>query len=322
MRPIYQKHKFDGRILADIEPLCRLDNWHAPLAVIADFAIIAAAIAAVHVFGWIAYPISVIIIGSRQRALSTMVHEATHGTLARSKILAGTIATVFSGYLIFSTLNAYKASHVAGHHGRFGSPDLDPDYKYMLDKGVYDTDDGRTYFFKTFIKPLLLGNVPSYLAYVVKARTFSAANRYSRLENIALCAYWAAIVGCALIFGQATNLLLFWIIPFLTTYQIIGWFIELAEHSPLMGNPIDLHKTRNRHSHWLERFLTGMHGESYHLAHHLRPRVPFWKMAQLHDVLLRDPDYREWDSRCGGIFLSDNGAPTVVSTLIARSRAS
>jgi len=322
MRPTRKKHKLDRRIVAEIEALCTLDNWHAAIAVATDLAIIAAAIAAAQVFGWIVYPISVVVIGSRQRALSTMVHEAAHGTLARNRTFAGIVATVFSGYLVFTTLNAYKASHVAGHHGRFGNPELDPDYKYMLRKGVYDTDDRKTYIWRTFIKPLLLGNVPSYLAYVVKARSFSVANRSSRLENLALCTYWTAILACAVVFDQATNLFLFWIVPFLTSYQIIGWFIELAEHAPLMASPDDLHRTRNRHSHWLERFLTGMHGESYHLAHHLRPRVPFWRMAQLHRILLRDPEYRHWDSQCGGIFLSDNGAPTVVSTLIARFRQS
>ncbi|HJR72302.1 MAG TPA: fatty acid desaturase family protein [Luteimonas sp.] len=319
MKPIARKHKFDRSILDDAERLCGLDNWHAPAALIADYAVIAAAIAAVYVIGWVAYPFSIVLIGSRQRALATMVHEASHGTLARSRWMAGAIATVFSGYLIFTTLSAYRVSHVAGHHGRFGDPDLDADYKYMLEKGVYETGERRRYAWKTLIKPLLLGNVPSYLAYIVKARTFSDAHRHSRLENVALCVYWALILGCAFAFDQVFNLLLFWIVPFLTTYQIIGWFIELAEHAPLMGNAVDLQRTRNRHSHWLEHFLTGMHGESYHLAHHLRPRVPFWRMKQLHRILLRDPDYARWDSQCGGILFSSNGAPTVVSALIARS---
>lgn len=128
------------------------------------------------------------------------------------------------------------------------------------------------------------------------------------------------IIGCASIFGHTLNLLFFWIVPFLTTFQILGWFIELAEHAPYMNNRLDVHMTRNRHSHWFEQFLTGIHGEAYHLAHHLRPRVPFWKMAELHRILLRDPDYRQWDSQCGGIFLSENGAPSVISLLIEQCR--
>ena len=73
--------------------------------------------------------------------------------------------------------------------------------------------------------------------------------------------------------------------------------------------------SRNRNSHWLERALTGIHGESYHLAHHLWARVPFWKMRELNDILRQDDEYRAHDDRCGGILLSSNGAPSVVELL-------
>ncbi|WP_196799115.1 fatty acid desaturase [Burkholderia cepacia] len=112
-----------------------MDNWHAPAAISIDFAVIAAAIFATHSLGWIVYPISIVVIGSRQRALSTMVHEAAHGTLTRNNRFARILSTVFSGYLVFSVLNAYKASHVMCHHGRFGDPEFDTDYQYMLEKG-------------------------------------------------------------------------------------------------------------------------------------------------------------------------------------------
>jgi len=320
MRLDTQKHEFDRHLLSEIEKISVLDNWHSLLAVTIDYSIIAIAIAAKHFIGWAIYPLSVIVIGSRQRALATIVHEAAHGTLARNKILSLILATLFSGYLIFSTFNAYKASHVAGHHGSFGDPELDADYRYMLKKGVYDIKGERRYVWEIFIKPFLLGNVPSYLAYLMKARSLSVENRSARLENILLGAYWLVIVLVALALRQAHNLLLFWIVPFLTSFQVIGWFIELAEHGPLMRNSINLRMTRNRHSHWLEQFLTGMHGENYHLAHHLRPRVPFWKMPALHRILLRDPAYQQWDSQCGGIFASNNGAPSVISFLMNQCR--
>lgn len=311
-------YKFSPGLSSEIKALCRLDNWHAPLAVIMDFAVIALAIVATQGLGWIFYPVALVLIGSRQRALTTIVHEAAHGTLCRSKTLSFVLATVCSGYLIFQTQRAYQASHVAGHHGRFGDPEHDPDYRYMRSKGVYDIRDRKRLTWQLFIKPCLLCNVPSYLGYLVRDRSFSVRGGATNLENVALCAYWLLVMSVALAFGQGLNLLLFWFVPLLTTFQIIGWFIELAEHAPLMENEISLHTTRNRNSHWLELFLTGMHAESYHLAHHLRPRVPFWRLKKLHQILLRDPQYRDWDSRCGGIFFSSNGALSVFSLLRQR----
>lgn len=318
MRRTYRKHKFDSNICMDVAPLYELDNWHAPLALLFDFAVIAAAFLATRALGWAVYPVAILIIGSRQRALSTIVHEAAHGTLCRSRALAGLLATVFSGFPLLSTLKAYKSSHLAGHHGCFGAPNLDPDYQYMVSKGVYDIRDERRLTWEIIVKPFLLLNVPSYLMYVIRARSFSVGNHAVAREHFALCAYWIIIVGCALRFGQGWNLLLFWIIPLLTTFQVIGWFIELAEHSPLMRNGINLHMTRNRNSSLVELFLTGMHAESYHLAHHLWPRVPFWNMAKLHRVLLRDPDYWRWNNSSGGIFFSSNRAPSVIALLQQR----
>lgn len=318
MKRMYMKHRFDPSVIMRIRTLYRLDNWHAIAALALDYTIIATAMLAVHVIGWPAYPFAVVVIGARQRALSTIVHEAAHGTLARSKALTRLLSTVGSGYLVFTTPDAYKASHVTYHHGRFGDPMLDTDFRYMLDMGVYRIGSRKAYVWRTIVKPLLLGNVPSYIAYLAKARTLSLASGNGRLEAAMLCAFWAIVIAVAVAMGQLTNLLLFWIVPFLTTFQVIGWFIELAEHAPLMHNRSDLHMTRNRHSHWLEQFLTGMHGENYHLAHHLQPRVPFWRMGELHRILLHDPHYRQWDSQCGGIFLSENSAPSVMTLLSLR----
>ena len=55
---------------------------------------------------------------------------------------------------------------------------------------------------------------------------------------------------------------------------------------------------------------------SYHLAHHLFPRVPFWHMPQLNKLLRRDAVYRACDDACGGIFLSSNDAPSLVAQMV------
>jgi fatty acid desaturase len=322
MKHIYAKHPFDPSIAEDIKALYLLDNWHAPVALALDYGVIALAMWCAHWGGWLLYPLAVLVIGARQRALATMVHEAAHGTLARSKKLARLLATVFSGYLVGSTLTTYRASHVTCHHGHFGEASMDTDYRYMLEKGVYAAAPRHAYLWRMIAKPLLLGNVPSYIFYLIKARMFNLARHQDRHEALALCAYWIVLVAGAIVIGQGTNLLLFWVMPFLTSFQVIGWFIELAEHAPLMENRLDLYMTRNRHSHWLEHFLTGMHSENYHLAHHLQPRVPFWHMDRLHRILQRDPHYRRWDNQCGGIFASSNGAPSTIALLARRCEPS
>ena len=70
-----RRHKFDPAIVKRVRALYGLDNYHGPLALLSDYLVIAAAFYSCVVFGWIAYPFAVLVIGSRQRALATMTHE-------------------------------------------------------------------------------------------------------------------------------------------------------------------------------------------------------------------------------------------------------
>lgn len=311
----YRRHQFGREIREQARRLYPLDNCHGLLAVTADFAVLGAAIAATLASGWALYPLAILVIGSRQRALATILHEAAHGTLARSRTLSFVLGTFFSGYLVFSTLFSYRQSHVVRHHGKFGDPELDDDYRYMLTKGVYAKSSPIGYVLRIFVRPLLLLDVPSYLLYVIRSRLLPTTSN-GGLECLLMIGYWAALVMTAVHFQVFDEVVLFWIVPFLTSFQVIGWFIELAEHAPLMEKSVDIEMTRNRNSHWLEMLLTGMHGENYHLAHHLWPRVPFWRMRELHQILLADSEYARLDRCAGGIFLSSNRAPSVLTELL------
>lgn len=103
----------------------------------------------------------------------------------------------------------------------------------------------------------------------------------------------------------------------MTAFQIITWFIELAEHYPFARYAkTDLYATRNRFSHPVEAFFTAMHSENFHLIHHLFPGVPFWNLKRAHQVLLDDPKYAKINAGFGGIFLSGNYAKSKWGKLI------
>lgn len=295
--------------------LYELDNFHGPIAVLTNIVIVATVIWATLTISWLLYPVALVVIGSRQRAFATMTHEATHRTLARSQGLNRLLGTVFGGYLVWSTFSAYHSSHVRGHHGTFGNPALDADYIYMIERGLYEPANRRQRFVAFVLKPLILSYVYSYLKYIWKFR-IAPTDRAAAREARVLVAYWILIGTTLGVIGYLPYFLAFWVIPFLTTFQVIGWFIELSEHGPLMKNGRMLEMTRNRNSHWLEAAFTAMHNEHLHLVHHLCPGVPFWNLPKLHRILLTDADYRAWDDRSGGIFLSSNGALSAVSLIV------
>ena len=314
MSEFCQHHKFEESIKHDIQPLLLLDNYHGILAVLTNYLILSAVIYLTIKSYYILYPLSILIIGSRQRALATMLHESSHHTLAANRKLSFILGTIFSGYLIFSTYSAYKHTHVRLHHGQFGNSEQDDDYKYMLSRHVYEKTSPENYIKRFFLIPLLSISSPKHILFLMKSRLF-VKNKNNRYEMTVLCFYWLLFFIVAIKLDILLQLILFWIIPYFTTFQLINWFIELSEHAPLMKNGIDIEMSRNRNSHWLEHMLTGMHNENYHLAHHLWPIVPFWNIKKLHHVLIRDTKYAKLNNQFGGIFLSSNRAAPLIIAL-------
>lgn len=228
------------------------------------------------------------------------------------------MGTFFSGYFVLQTMGSYRESHVRFHHGHFGDPELDPDYQFAIEAGWYDRSQSLEKFtIHNIVLPFLLAKVPSYLYSLIEHRLL---DKHHRQETMVMIVYLGVIGSLFIGFGWGKYILLFWIVPYLTTFQIIGWFIEMSEHYPLMNNSINLYKTRNRHSHWLEIFLTGMHNESYHLVHHLNPTIPFWNVPKAHQIYLQDKKYAQFDRQAGGIFISANNAPSLIQSAIANLR--
>lgn len=317
--------RLSPQIRRDLRKLCRLDNHHAVIAIAFDYAVIAVSVyLCVGVSFWL-YPLSLVLIGSTQRALVNILHESSHKVLAKNSTLNVILGTVCSGHLVFHLYNAYRSSHIGLHHRYLGDADRDPDYSFHREIGIYDpASSNRAFFLRNLLFAVLGLRSVEYLRYVVQDRLLFRGDQVTvsmpldiRVERCVLAAVWAAVlVPCALV-GCWLDLVLFWIVPLLTTAVAIGWLSELAEHYPLPeSEQRQILMTRNRHGWPLERFLLGRHKDNYHLVHHLNTGVPFWNMKMAHHVLLGDPAYACWDGLWAGIVTrgrGERGRETVVS---------
>ncbi|WP_235445083.1 fatty acid desaturase family protein [Streptomyces sioyaensis] len=312
----YTMYRFPGAVESGIKELNKPDNWHVLAAWVEDAVWMAGCVLLCVLGSYWFYPLAALLIGARQRGLSTLLHDCAHGVGIANRTLQMTVGTVLTAYPIFQQHYAYKVSHVYTHHPRLGSPDLDPDLRFFIEQGAYRRSATGSYVRRVVLMPLLGSQTWGYLRYLIRNRyrvlkgaekPSTAANPVQRrkklLDRIGFWGFWATVVGFAWYGGWLTGLLLFWVIPYLTSFQILGWYIELSEHTPLVrDSAVDLYMTRNRKSRLWERLLTGIHNDHYHLEHHLDPRTPFYNLAKAREIRMNDPEYAAVDVQFGGLF--------------------
>lgn len=303
------KYRFSPEIRQSLKPLLQLNNWRGVLGVTGDYVVIAFAVFLSLQSYWF-YPLSVLLIGSRQRALTSILHEACHLTLARHRGLNNFLGRWMAGCAVFQSYDAYRKSHVVNHHCFLGDPDRDPDYINCIETGLAAVRTPREFMRGFVLKTILLGNVPNYLKYLFVNRLAAITRNPVEMVGLLLVQglIFAALQASAGIYGY----LLFWLVPLLTSFQVVGWLSEIAEHYRLYERKSSLEMTRNRFPAWWERIFIGMHGDNYHQTHHLFAGIPFWNLKRAHAVLLNDPAYRALNEFNGGIVSAPGGRKSVL----------
>lgn len=342
-QPVKKRHRFDRDIHAQLKPLYQLDNVHSVLAWLYDVSVILGTIIIVvlshqlnPVLSYMLYPLAVLVIGARQRAFATLLHESSHKTLARNRTLNYLLGTLGSGFWIFQAWMPYRSSHVGKHHRYLGDPEADPDIRFYISQGLLERIDDQHYLRRQILRTLIGFRTVAYMRYLLLYRIFPQylfeslddvpeqlivkkrlERRLSALEYLGFVGFWV-VIGLLLTWSSLWGVfLLLWIVPYLTSFQVIGWFIEVCEHYPLTtSSDYDIYMTRNRFGNRIENFFTGLHGERWHLLHHLLPGMPFWNLPAAHRILMADPTYREVNQRSGGIFTQGtNAAPSILATI-------
>jgi fatty acid desaturase len=236
----FERYSFNPEIRKELRRCFELDNWHGLLELLEDWIIIAAvtliselALNHWHLFaGVVVYFSAILIIGSRMRALADLLHQSAHRTLAKNKVLNFALGTFPSGYLVLQSFTGYYFSHIKRHHNYLGDPALDPDYIGLQENGLYGQGlfaaNVRCYLIRIFHPVTTL----SYLRYLLQHRILNRQETYQ--ERLIRIFYLISLLYVLLGLGWGKLVLFYWIIPFVTTANWIGAFIELTEHYPLM----------------------------------------------------------------------------------------
>ncbi len=234
------------------------------------------------------YFISIFLIGSRMRALMNLLHEASHHNLIpKSEFYNKIIANLFCAFPLFTTFDTYLESHTR-HHINFQDINKDPDMRRYAEVfgDNFVTTKQDINFFQIF-------NIFSFIKY---SYYFPLKNFFSSKlkEYKAMFLFWTTVLYLAYTFDSIQYLILYWFIPYLTTYKVIAYIAELFEHAGLYANTNLLTTTRNIYTNNIIAYLFWPHGDNYHLLHHLLATVPGYNLKQISKYLINKcPEYKK-----------------------------
>jgi len=290
---------------ATLRRLSTISLWRWIAAVLGDWAMIGAAVAAFYQWPhWAVYVGAVFLIGTRQHALGILVHESVHHRVAAVRSWNDVLSDYLAGYPLLTPTEGYRAFHLK-HHRLLDTAD-DPE-RVTIDKfpreWTYPMPPGR--FWRLLLRDLSgLWPLPSI---ALLRLTWDIPGR--RLVHLGpIVTLHLAVVLALLALGRAEAYVLFWLVPLNTVLPACFRLRTAADHSGIAAapprytraTPDILGATRTTVSTPIGRFFLAPHGINYHIEHHFYPSVPFFRLPEMHRLLQSAPDVAARSHRADG----------------------
>jgi fatty acid desaturase len=266
-------------------------------AVLTSWGIIALTFAALARFPHpVTFVVAVVILGGRQLALAVLMHDAAHGSLFRTRRLNEVFADWVCARPVWGHVARYRKHHLA-HHAHTGTV-LDPDRSLAAPFPVTRRSLARKLLRDaigvtgvTRIVGLLAMDF-EIIAYTVSTETRRLPRRPLRkhlaagAQNLAGVVVTNVMLAGALALGGHGWVYVAWPVAFLTSFGVVLRIRSIAEHACTEASPDPLRNTRTTLASPLERLVVAPHRVGYHLEHHLLMTAPYFRLPEMHRVLV------------------------------------
>lgn len=230
-------------------------------------------------------PLVIMWIGARQHALAILMHDGAHYLLFKNRRLNAVVSELFLAWPLFITMRAYRGSHFAHH--RHVNTDKDPD---LMRKQNSEWEFPKSWkaLGALLAKDVFGLNTHQQLFELADmAEQKDAPSGKGGHYTSARILYYVIVLSVVTYFRLWPLFLLLWVVPILTWLKMIMRVRSIAEHFAI-ENDHAYTKSRTTLPSFLERVFVAPRNVNFHLEHHLYPSVPFFRLPQLHAVLMKD----------------------------------
>ena len=239
------------------------------------------------------YVVTVAYLGARQHGLSILMHEGVHYRICKSKPWNDAIAEVLCAWPVFLPMREFRKSHFA-HHRHINTAQ-DPDF-VRKQTPAWDFPKTRSQVLRMLLLDAIGVNGWTVIAMIVQLSRWEKhdepqARRKEALYHLARFTFYAFAFAALVWAGALKQFALYWVVPLLTWYVMVMHIRMIAEHFAVARDHFYSH-TRTVVPTLFDRLFLVPKNICYHIEHHFYPSVPFFRLPQLHDLMLKDPTFK------------------------------
>ena len=301
---VYEEYEAGGVILTrndlrqQVQELSKVSNLRFLWAVTRQWIAIAAAVAiAAWSNHWLVYLLMIVVIATRQHALGILMHDGTHYRCLTNRKANDIICDLFCALPIGMLTSRYRYEHQLHHRflNTSGDPywnDFEHDTDWQWPKKKWDAA-------MIFLKDLAGLNASRISR--VTYRWSPWINHFSGKEipppltvseRITIYGFYTALFSIITLTGTWFEFVVLWLVPLSTVMIALMRLRTIAEHL-VLPNKNALDASRHTDGTLLERLSISPLNINYHIDHHLFPLVPYYRLPQLHELLLQNERYQE-----------------------------
>ena len=225
----------------------------------------------------------VLLMGLRMNAFGVILHEGSHGLLAKSRTLNDRICNWGISFWTINSVEEYRPTHRLHH--RYLGQERDPDRVFYL-------VPARRGALTILVLQDLLGVTAFRRATTRISGTSQQSGAPASLLTrpqllIGKLLTQLVVLGQFLLFQGVRRgilfYLVFWLVPIVCMYPMILRLKTITEHyDPGLRDPKSVHWiARTSCAGWLQNHLVGARME-YHFEHHVLPTIPYRGLKRLH----------------------------------------